>query len=79
MIIAAASKPWDDLTEAEKLASIAFLKRHHSSARSEVVSNRLDAITMAIDFLRARGFHEAASALEGEVFEVAPTIEGAAS
>lgn len=71
MMIPAANKPWDDLTEDEKLASAAHIRRRHSSARNDVKHNRLDAIVMAIDFLRARGFDDAAAALEGEVFEVA--------
>ena len=66
---------WDELSEAQKLRESEWRRRHHGSVnrahRIALGDMRERTIGDCIDWLAARGFVEAAAALERECFEVA--------
>lgn len=66
---------WDELSEDQKLREAEWNRRHHSSVnrahRIALEDMREKTIGDCIDWLAAKGFSDAAAALERECFEVA--------
>lgn len=68
------SKPWNELTEAEKAELATRNRRHHCGVNREIEQVRSEtfehAYGFAVDWLRANGFEAAGAAFERQVFEV---------